>query len=220
MGRWALLAALLAGCTLPPPGQQQPITPQQLVNLIAQITQQDLETTIQIANSVTPPDVESIQCATFLEGFVPGLAGTQHTFIPPTGVASTFETLRLGWIEANSGVGLTPAQNQALEMACGPLALNTEYLVATGAITVASGVGASNFIQMLLALGHSNLPLPVPSPAAVHSQFPAPAAAPAIPAAAPAPHPHRLAAREPSNAQIAAYGTMRLTAVAHDWLVP
>ena len=145
---------LLAGCTVPP--QSQPVTPTQLVTLISQITQQDLQTTIDIASSVSPPDLESIMCARFLQGFVPSLVGTPHTFIPPTGVASTFETLRIGAMEASSGIGLSSTQHQALEMACGALAINTEYQVAVGAIAVAN-INPSAFLQMLLALAHANI---------------------------------------------------------------
>ena len=151
--RAAFLAILLAGCQLPPQGGTT--SPQQLVTLISQITQADLASTIQIAASVSPPDMESIQCARFLQDFIPTLAGTPHQLIPPTGIASTFETLRIAAMQAQSGIGLTPAQHQALDIACGPLALSVEYQVTTGILSMP--VTPSAFIQMLLALGRANV---------------------------------------------------------------
>lgn len=151
--RALLLAFLLGGCVQP---ISPPVTPQKLVALLVQITQADLATTIQIAASVSPPDLESIQCARFLQDFIPTLSGPSHTFIPPTGVASTFETLRIGAMQATSGIGLSGSQHQALDIACGPLALSVEWQVTTGAMTLATA-GPSTFVQMLLALGKAQL---------------------------------------------------------------
>lgn len=151
--RALILVLLLGGCVQP---ISPPVTPQKLVALLVQITQADLATTIQIAASVSPPDLESIQCARFLQDFIPTLSGPSHTFIPPTGIASTFETLRIGAMQATSGIGMSASQHQALDIACGPIALSTEYMFATGAITI-SGAGPSAFVQMLLALGKANL---------------------------------------------------------------
>jgi hypothetical protein len=144
---------LLTGCQLPP--TQPPTTPQQLVALISQITQQDLQTTIDIAASVSPPDLEAIQCSRFLQGFIPTLVGPPHAFIAPTGIASTLETLRIGVMEANSGIGLSQSQHQALNLACGPMALSVEWQVATGALSLPQTPSA--FAKMLLALAHAQL---------------------------------------------------------------
>lgn len=143
---------LLAGCV----GNPLPTTDAQLVAALTKIEQTDLTTAIQIAQSVTPPDVEAIQCSEGLELLIPQLLPPPHQFIQPTGIASTFETLRIGWMEANSGTDLmTPAMHQQLEMACGPLALNTEYMAVQGILTPPQ-IQASALLQMLLALAKSN----------------------------------------------------------------
>jgi hypothetical protein len=193
-------------------------SPQQLVSLITQITQEDLATTIQIANSVTPPDLEAAQCASFLQGFIPTLAGPAHTFIQPTGVASTLETLRIAAMQASTGVGLSSVQHQALDIACGPLAINVEFQVATGIMSLPTTPGA--FLQMLLALAHANVPPVAAVPVVVPVAPVQPPQQPFAPAYRPIPPKPPTPPRAPTPAQISAYGQIRLASTVHEWTVP
>ena len=135
-------AGLLGACTYSPGNatHAKPATAAQqadLVNSIRQLTVQDLTTAIQIANVPQPPDIEAIQCATYLQQYVGGAQGSAPAFIAPTGAASAFETVRVGVMRLENG-GLAPTEKVALEMACGPLALSVAYQVAQGLIDYAS----------------------------------------------------------------------------------
>lgn len=181
---------LLAGCTA-----QQTTAPNDLWTALSQLTDQDLATTIQIADSVNPPDQETIQCATYLRAALPSLQGGAQGFIPPTGIASTFETARLVYMQSLGG--LSSQQHQALEIACGPLAISVQVALAQGALVIGTG-GPGAFIRMLLALA-----LPQNAPAVSPTPAPAPAPVPTVAAPAPRQRPISLEAKPDPAAAIA-----------------
>lgn len=143
------------------PQQRATASSQNILQLLLQIAQTDLTTTIQIANAVPPPigpDVAQIKCATFLQGFIPTLAPNAGAgLIAPTGIISTFETARAGAMIAESGTGgLSIGQQSQLDDACGALAVSTARLVAVGGLNIAL-VNGNSYVQMLLALGRASM---------------------------------------------------------------
>lgn len=111
---------------------------------LAQITHDDLQTAIKIAQSTTPPDVVAAQCYKFLDDQLTALQGGTSGFIPPAGVVSVFETGRIGAEKLQAGL-LSPAQRVEVDQNCGPLALSIQgdlagLLNALGLQAISTGI--------------------------------------------------------------------------------
>lgn len=123
------LGAMLAltGCQAQTPQAGSVVTttqaaPQGALAKLQALTLADLQSAIAIANGAQPPDTEAVQCygflATNLEAIKVGSAPAS-----PIGAISVFEIGHLAVGVARNG--LSPGLQSGLEMACGPLALNT-----------------------------------------------------------------------------------------------
>lgn len=147
MKRLLLLGVLsLSACQMP----DVQSTPSDPLSHLKEITQADLITTLRIANAVKPPDQMAIQCVTYLQGLLAPSDGTTG-FIPPTGIASTFETARLG-IRMGTGAMSSSAQNDALLIACGPLAISVGNDVVHGALALTNLGSFPRFLLSLLPI--------------------------------------------------------------------
>ena len=144
MKRLALITLMaLARCA------PMPSKPPDLATAIGQLTQKDLQTTIDIASSVTPPDTMAIMCATYLQLSLASLQSGKG-FITPTGAASTLETARLGYRAALGGI--SPQQHDQIIVNCGPLAISVANDVAQGALTLSNAGGFQKFLMGLIPM--------------------------------------------------------------------
>src|SRR5712664_2060078 len=151
--RALVLLVLLAGCA----GQQAaspPVLPppKQLIEKLGQFTQADFVEADRLA--IAHGDKAGAQCYEFLGPLVGQFQGAIPTFSPTPGVATLFETLRVG-VRGQSGNGLI----EDINLHCAALFVDAQVtlarLAALATGTVATGGTLAPFLP---ALGGAILP--------------------------------------------------------------
>jgi hypothetical protein len=135
------ISLALAGCatktittTTTPPGSTTPVTTTTTVTTnpvqnLAQFTVGDLQNAIALATAAGTapgqPGYTIVPCFTFLEGQVNALNSSGAAPAPGTaGLATAFTVADIAAYNVNNA--LSPAQQAAFDMACGPLVLQVQ----------------------------------------------------------------------------------------------
>jgi hypothetical protein len=132
-----LLAVGLAACsTSTTPASSAPVAPTAVATAVQTLLAADIAQMLQEANAATPPDIQAINCATFLQTNMNALNGQLGAMQKPAGILSALEAGNLAL--SNAANGLSPAMRTAAENACAPYA---QHIVGNG-LTVAQDIAA------------------------------------------------------------------------------